>query len=75
LRNFHGVALCDKVQNCKLRKVLNVERFSELTIEIPATVIRPCVQNAPRMIDDASRGKEFSDTLGTSPKCYTSDQH
>jgi len=48
-----GVTLRDKARSCDIRKTLNVEQFLP-DREIPATLVRPCVQEVPRKISEAS---------------------
>jgi len=46
------VTLCDKVRSCEIRNSLNVEPF--LSAAISAILFRPCVQNVPGRVGEAS---------------------
>jgi len=61
LRRVHGAALHDKVRSCEIRKAKFYKiRKAKLVAtfppnrEISATIVRPCDQNAPAKIGEAS---------------------
>ena len=53
LRRVHCVTLRNRVCSCEILEALNLKPYL-LRVEISATLVRPCVLNAPEIIGEAS---------------------